>query len=75
MSDNQEKKPEDIYQKEQIEDMGSTTVRSGRGTIHCLTIVGQIEGHQLLPADAKSTKYEHVMPQLATWRRGWRSPS
>ena len=57
--------PEDIYQKDQIIDMGSTTVRTDRGTIHCLTIVGQVEGHQLLPSDTKTTKYEHVMPQLA----------
>lgn len=33
--------------------------------IHCLSIVGQIEGHQLLPEDTKSTKYEHIMPLLA----------
>ena len=33
--------------------------------IHCLTIVGQIEGHQLLPEDAKTTKYEHVLPLIA----------
>ncbi|MDR3209744.1 MAG: ATP-dependent Clp protease proteolytic subunit, partial [Oscillospiraceae bacterium] len=45
--------------------MGSATLQSPRGVIHCLTIVGQIEGHQLLPAETKSTKYEHVMPQLA----------
>jgi ATP-dependent protease ClpP protease subunit len=53
------------YQRAQIKDMGSTTTRSDKGVIHCLTIVGQIEGHQLLPQDTKSTKYEHVMPQLA----------
>ncbi len=35
------------------------------GTIQCLTIVGQIEGHQLLPEDAKTTKYEHVLPLIA----------
>lgn len=35
------------------------------GSIHCLTIVGQIEGHQLLPEDAKTTKYEHVLPLIA----------
>ena len=34
-------------------------------TIHCLTIVGQIEGHQVLQDDTKTTKYEHVLPQLA----------
>ena len=33
--------------------------------IHCLTIIGQIEGHQLLPEDTKTTKYEHVLPLLA----------
>lgn len=33
--------------------------------IHCLTIVGQVEGHQILPEDNKTTKYEHVMPLLA----------
>jgi len=35
------------------------------GSIHCLTIVGQIEGHQLLPDDTKTTKYEHVLPLIA----------
>ena len=35
------------------------------GTIQCLTIVGQIEGHQLLPEDAKTTKSEHVLPLIA----------
>ncbi len=53
------------YQRALIKDMGSTTTKSSKGVIHCLTIVGQIEGHQILPQDTKSTKYEHVMPQLA----------
>ena len=48
-----------------IVDMGSTTVRTARGTIHCLTIVGQIEGHMVLPNTTKTTKYEHVLPLLA----------
>ena len=43
----------------------SIALKSEKGSIHCLTIVGQIEGHQTLPTDVKSTKYEHVMPQLA----------
>ena len=38
---------------------------SRQGNIHCLTIVGQIEGHQVLPEDSKTTKYEHVLPLLA----------
>ncbi|HCQ74067.1 MAG TPA: peptidase S14 [Clostridiales bacterium] len=33
--------------------------------IHCLTIIGQVEGHQVMPEDTKTTKYEHVMPLLA----------
>lgn len=53
------------YQRAQIKDMGSTTTKSDKGVIHCLTIVGQIEGHQILPQETKTTKYEHVMPQLA----------
>ena len=38
---------------------------AGAGEIHCLTIIGQVEGHQILPEDTKTTKYEHVMPMLA----------
>ena len=49
-----------------IVDLGSSLIRTDRGTIYVLTIVGQIEGHQLLPPTSKSTKYEHVMPLLAT---------
>ena len=45
--------------------MGSATIRTARGTIHTMTIVGQIEGHQILPPTSKSTKYEHVLPLLA----------
>ena len=52
--------------QQQIVDMGSSTITTKRGTIHTLTIVGQVEGHQILPPNTKSTKYEHVMPLLAT---------
>ena len=52
--------------QQQIVDMGSATITTQRGTIHTLTIVGQVEGHQILPPSTKSTKYEHVMPLLAT---------
>ncbi|MBR4550076.1 MAG: ATP-dependent Clp protease proteolytic subunit [Oscillospiraceae bacterium] len=38
---------------------------SAAGQIQCLTIVGQIEGHQLLPEDAKTTRYEHILPLIA----------
>jgi ATP-dependent protease ClpP protease subunit len=52
-------------QRRQIQETASSTTSSPKGVVHCLTIVGQIEGHQILPQEVKSTKYEHVMPQLA----------
>ncbi|WP_251449119.1 ClpP family protease [Vermiculatibacterium agrestimuris] len=51
--------------RENIEGLGSALIRTRRGTIHTLTIVGQVEGHQLLPPTVKTTKYEHVLPLLA----------
>lgn len=55
--------PEQIIQP--IVDFGSSLIQTERGTVYVLTIVGQIEGHQLLPPTSKSTKYEHVLPLLA----------
>lgn len=52
-------------ESQSILEFGSSLIQSKRGTIHVLTIVGQIEGHQVLPPTSKSTKYEHVMPLLA----------
>ena len=43
---------------------GSITVEKDGHFIHCLTIIGQIEGHFILPSQNKTTKYEHVIPQL-----------
>ncbi|MBQ2319675.1 MAG: ATP-dependent Clp protease proteolytic subunit [Clostridia bacterium] len=53
-----------IDQIEAIRSSGSVTTVSKRGIIHCLTIIGQIEGHYTLPSQTKTTKYEHVIPQL-----------
>ena len=50
--------------QQQAVDMGSSTIRTRDGTIHTLTIVGQIEGHLEAPAGSKTTKYEHVLPLL-----------
>lgn len=47
-----------------IIETGSVTVKKGEHLIHCLTVIGQIEGHYILPAQNKTTKYEHVIPQL-----------
>ena len=60
----QEKDREAVQQ--QIVEMGSTVVKNRHGTVHCLTIIGQIEGHMLLPNTTKTTKYEHVMPLLTS---------
>lgn len=63
-SENQE---EDTSQGQQrIVDLGAAVNHSDRGNIYTLTIVGQVEGHQVLPETAKTTKYEHVMPLLAS---------
>lgn len=48
----------------QIVETGSITVEKNGHSIHCLTIIGQIEGHYILPPQNKTTKYEHVIPQL-----------
>ncbi len=50
---------------DEITQLGSTWPQGREGMIHCLSIIGHIEGHQTLPEDNKTTKYEHVMPLLA----------
>ena len=52
--------------RQRLIDLGSAVTHSSRGNIYTLTIVGQVEGHQVLPENTKSTKYEHVMPLLAS---------
>ena len=49
---------------EAIVQLGQTTVPTAESNIFCLTIIGQIEGHLILPPQNKTTKYEHVIPQL-----------
>lgn len=44
---------------------GAAELPCGQGIIHCMTIIGQIEGHTALPSQAKATRYEHVLPELA----------
>lgn len=59
-----EGKPQGIIEK--IQQLGQTNVPelSQDTNIHCLTIIGQIEGHMQLPPQNKTTKYEHIIPQL-----------
>ena len=62
MDDN---KKTDNDQKDQIIEFGSDISKSSKGNIYTLTIIGQIEGHQVLPDTVKTTKYEHILPLLA----------
>ena len=70
---NEEKKSEmermEIEEKknEQIRDLGQTVLHANRNehSIYLLSIIGEIEGHECLPSNAKTTKYEHVLPKLA----------
>ena len=63
--DQPQEQPEDLEeQTSQIIQSGSVTMTAAKHVIHCLTIVGQIEGHYILPPQNKTTKYEHVIPQL-----------
>lgn len=52
-------------EREQVVELGSDVTKSSKGNIYTLTIIGQVEGHQVLPETAKTTKYEHVLPLLA----------
>ncbi|RJO62808.1 MAG: hypothetical protein C4542_02260 [Dehalococcoidia bacterium] len=49
---------------EAMKEMGAVGMPEVKSNIHCLTIVGQIEGHLVLPPQNKTTKYEHMIPQL-----------
>ena len=62
---NNTKKQTENEQTEQIIELGSDITKGSKGNIYTLTIIGQIEGHQVLPETAKTTKYEHVLPLLA----------
>lgn len=54
-------------QNKEIKDFGSTVIdnNNDKYKIYLLSIIGEIEGHESLPSTAKTTKYEHVLPELA----------
>lgn len=64
MTNNDENTEQCFEPQMQINDNGIFSVKNNGKHIHCLTIIGQIEGHYILPASNKTTKYEHVIPQL-----------
>lgn len=61
-SKNPEMKEQD---RQQIVELGADITKGKAGNIYTLTIIGQVEGHQVLPENCKTTKYEHVLPLLA----------
>jgi ATP-dependent protease ClpP protease subunit len=52
-------------ERQQIYELGSDLTKGKDGRIYTLTIIGQVEGHQVLPENCKTTKYEHILPLLA----------
>ena len=64
MDDNKKDMKNDA-QKDQLIELGSDLTKSGNSNIYTLTIIGQIEWHQVLPETVKTTKYEHILPLLA----------
>ncbi len=60
--DDQNKKSE---QQENLLEFGAEVSKNAKGSIYTLTIIGQVEGHQVLPETVKTTKYEHILPLLA----------
>lgn len=64
MSDITEKDGRENAEAQNLKELGQIRVPEPAENIYCLTIVGQIEGHQILSPQTKTTKYEHVIPQL-----------
>lgn len=63
---NEQKNPDMRKQeREQLVELGSDLTSSSGSNIYTLTIIGQIEGHQVAPENVKTTKYEHILPLLA----------
>lgn len=63
---NNQTEPEITEQeRQQVIQLGSDITHSSKGNIYTLTIIGQVEGHQVAPETVKTTKYEHILPLLA----------
>jgi len=63
----QEKREEEEHKDKRVEETGQMTLegKEGKKDVHLITIIGEIEGHDILGNATKSTKYEHILPQLA----------
>ena len=58
--------PEEKTEKQSIIETGSIISDNGEYVVQCMTIIGQIEGHYILSPQNKTTKYEHIIPQLVS---------
>lgn len=63
---NYEKKEAADVKLSNLEKLGSAMIEGERGAIQCISIIGQIEGHYVLPEGQKATKYEHLLPLLVS---------
>ena len=64
MAEEKKKTEENGDRIDDIEKLGTIVTKNTREAIHCLSIIGQIEGHYVLPEGQKATKYEHIIPLL-----------
>ncbi len=63
-TNSEENKEESEEKDEKIRELASVTVGKNHQKIYCMSIIGEIEGHMILPPQSKTTKYEHVIPEL-----------
>lgn len=63
-TDNQKNDDGSNNKDEKIRDMAAVSVESDDNRIYCMSIIGEIEGHTILPPQSKTTKYEHIIPEL-----------
>lgn len=64
MEENEKNNNGQSEKNDEIKELGAVKTFDGKHKIYCLTIIGEIEGHSILPEQSKSTKYEHIIPQL-----------
>lgn len=64
LTSNQQQEANQEQKLDNIKELGQLEIPAYKSDVHCLTITGQIEGHMVLPPQNKTTKYEHVIPQL-----------
>lgn len=63
---NSESQLKQEFDAERIKESSAAEIETDSGKIFCLTVIGQIEGHMLLPPQSKATKYEHIIPLLVS---------